>query len=51
MRNNILIERERVLLIVKNYIDTHLDPRKRNKVHSHKENFEDILVYKIFRQN
>ena len=51
VRNNILIERERVLLIVKNYIDTHLDPRKRNKVHSHKENFEHLLVYKIFRRN
>ena len=28
--------------MVKNYIDTHLDPRKRNILQPHKENFEDI---------
>ena len=41
-KNNILNERERILLMVKNYIDTHLDPRKRNILHPHTENFEDI---------
>ena len=39
---NIPNERERILSIVKNYNDTHLDPRKRNILHPHKENFEDI---------
>ena len=33
---------ERILSMVNNYIDTHLDPRKRNILHSHEENFEDI---------
>ena len=28
VKNNILTERERILSMVKNYIDTHLDPRK-----------------------
>ena len=42
VKNNILNERERILSTVKNYIDTHLDPRKRNILHSHEENFEDI---------
>ena len=42
VKNNIPNERERILSIVKNYIDTHLDPRKRNILHPHKENFEDI---------
>ena len=42
VKNNILNERERVLSLVKNYIFTHLDPRKRNILHPHKENFEDI---------
>ena len=38
VKNNILNERERILLMVKNYVDTHLDPRKRNILHPHKEN-------------
>ena len=42
VKNNILNERERILSTVKNYIDTHLDPRKRNILHPLKENFEDI---------
>ena len=33
---------ERILSMVKNYIDTHLDPRRRNILHPLKENFEDI---------
>ena len=42
MKNNILNERELILLIVKNYIDTQLYPRKRNILYPHKENFENI---------
>ena len=42
VKNNILNERECILLMVKNYIHTHLDLRKRNILHPHKENFEDI---------
>ena len=46
VKNNIPNGRERILSIVKNYVDTHLDPRKRNILHPHKENFEDILSMK-----
>ena len=40
--NYILNERESILLIVKNYDDTHFDPRKQNILHPHKENLDDI---------
>ena len=46
VKNNILNEGERILSMVKNYIDTHLDPRKRNILHPLKD-FEDILSIKI----
>ena len=39
VKNIILNGTERILSTVKNYIDTHLDPR--NILHPHKENFED----------
>ena len=39
VKNIILNETERILSMIKNYIDTHLDPR--NILHPHKENFED----------
>ena len=42
VKNNILNERERIFSVVKNYIDTHLGPRKRNILHQHQECFEDI---------
>ena len=42
VKNNILNEMECIFLMVKNYIDTHLDSRKRNILHPHKENFENI---------
>ena len=42
VKNNILNVRERTLSMVKNYTDTHSDPRKRNILHPLKENFEDI---------
>ena len=42
VKDNILDERERILSMVKNYIDTYLDPRKRNILRPHKYNFEDI---------
>ena len=38
VKNNILNERERILLMVKNYVHTHLDSGKRNILHPHKEN-------------
>ena len=41
VKNNILNQTECILSMVKNYIDTHLDPRKRNILPPHKENFED----------
>ena len=46
VKNNILNEGERILSMVKNYTDTHLDPRKRNILHPLKD-FEDILSIKI----
>ena len=42
VKNNILNGRERILSMVKNHIDTHLDPRKPNITHQHQESFEDI---------
>ena len=42
VKNNILNERERILSMVKNHIDTHFDTRKRNIFHPQKENFDDI---------
>ena len=42
VKNNIVNERERVLPVVKNYTDTHLDPRKQKILYAHKENFQDI---------
>ena len=42
LTNYILNERESTSLIVKNYDDTHFDPRKQNILHPHKENLDDI---------
>ena len=41
-RNAILNERERILSIVKQYIDSNLDPKKRNILNPSKENFEEV---------
>ena len=41
-RNAILNERERILSIVKQYIDSNLDPKKRNILNPCKENFEEV---------
>ena len=48
--NYILNERESILLIVKNYDDTHFDPRKQNILHL-KKTLMILPVYKIFWQN
>ena len=41
-KNIILNERESIFLIVRNNVDTHVDPRKRNILNPRKGNFENI---------
>ena len=42
MRNSFLIERERILSKVKEYIDKILDPKKRNILNPTKDDFEKV---------
>ena len=42
LKNNILNEQEHVLSKLKQYIDTNLDPRKRNILNSLKDDFEEL---------
>ena len=42
VRNSILNERERILTKVKQYIDSNLDPRRKNILNPFKENFEEV---------
>ena len=42
LKNSILNEQKRILSTVKQYIDSTLDPRRKNILNSFKENFEEV---------
>ena len=50
LKNSILNERERILKTVKQYIDSNLDPRRKNILNPFKENFEEVSSIHILME-
>ena len=50
LKNSILNERKRILKTVKQYIDSNLDPRRKNILNPFKENFEEVSSIHILME-